>query len=531
MISILCYVVGYYNIVTFLKNIYLPAVIKYIGNTPIYTISTDESLYFFLKITSYVSLIFYVFLLFHRILITHTNDKYCLGLILIYFKYIFEIIITPNQTLLEYEIVRSTMWVFTTPLMLSLYCEYNNLTLNDIKIIYHLCCLIPQVFLVPFKHFMIYKIYSVISCFPIYLFLKKLYNYKHLPFTLVFISTWLSYILINIIDITCIFNPNHIHAIYNLLDTLCKLLCNIHIYSYIEQEQLIRNEMDLQSVGFISLMLQHVKNYEKDNQRLSTVCKNLIADINRIFTIKIPKTNNRLKLDLLQKILPFGLDVDYVNQNTNIKYEIDPLITDISNNIIQEEALNKNKKFDFICILFIDIVNYTSLAKKYDGNIIFKLLNKIYTNFDKIIKKYSLLQKIETIGDAYMLIGDIYRTKYNHKEVIKQIVLLSFEFLREIKKIETPDNIPLCIRIGISIGDVQVGILGNEIPRLCVVGNAVNVAARLQSTAESDTIQISRHIHEQLIQIEFENINLKITENKNVFLKNIGSINTYSIHV
>ena len=77
------------------------------------------------------------------------------------------------------------------------------------------------------------------------------------------------------------------------------------------------------------------------------------------------------------------------------------------------------------------------------------------------------------------------------------------EFIKEIKTINTPDNSLLCIRIGITLGTVNVGILGNEIPRLCVVGNTVNMASRLQSTADSDTIQLSRHIYEQADEIDF----------------------------
>jgi guanylate cyclase len=112
--------------------------------------------------------------------------------------------------------------------------------------------------------------------------------------------------------------------------------------------------------------------------------------------------------------------------------------------------------------------------------------------------------------------------------VIKEILLFAFEILNEIKTIKTPDNEPLLIRIGINMGNVSIGILGIELPRLCVVGNAVNMAARLQSTADVDTIQLSTHIYEQLEEIEFD-IEFEITKKENVFLKNMGSITSYNI--
>lgn len=187
------------------------------------------------------------------------------------------------------------------------------------------------------------------------------------------------------------------------------------------------------------------------------------------------------------------------------------------------------KEFNFICVLFMDIVNYTELAQRYSGDTIFKLLDVVYDRFDNIIKKYSHLQKIETIGDAYMVVGDIYRNELNHKVVVKEILLLGLEFIKEIKTIKTPDKVSLCIRIGITIGNVNIGILGNEVPRLCCVGNAVNVASRLQSTAEKDTIQMSRHVYEHAEETNF-GFAIEYVEKKNVFLKNMGSITTYNIN-
>ena len=127
-----------------------------------------------------------------------------------------------------------------------------------------------------------------------------------------------------------------------------------------------------------------------------------------------------------------------------------------------------------------------------------------------------------------MVVGDIFRNELNYKHVINEIILLGLEFIKEIKKIKTPDNIPLSIRIGINLGTVNIGILGNEIPRLCVVGNSVNVASRLQSTAEENTIQISHHVYEQAKDINF-GMNINFRKKENVFLKNIGSVTTYNI--
>ena len=125
-----------------------------------------------------------------------------------------------------------------------------------------------------------------------------------------------------------------------------------------------------------------------------------------------------------------------------------------------------------------------------------------------------------------MVVGDIYTN--DRKNNIKNIILLAHDFLKIIKTIPTPNNTPLQLRIGINIGKVVVGILGVEIPRLCVIGNTVNVASRLQTTADPDTIQISRHVYEFAEEIDFGiNVNFELREN--VYLKNLGTTNTYLI--
>lgn len=301
---------------------------------------------------------------------------------------------------------------------------------------------------------------------------------------------------------------------------ISKITINIVINNYIEKEFVIKNNIDLQTIQFISYILKNVKEYEINNIYKTQPTIDFINNIKKNFKDIIPEDKTIFGKELLKKILPFNFDKEYIEKNVNL-------------NVIEDVNINTNKStniksFNMICILFTDIVNYTELAKRYDDKIIFNLLSSIYTLFDNIIKQYSHLQKIETIGDAYMVVGDIFRTNDNHLIVIKEIITFAINILKEIKTVKTPDNIPLSIRIGINIGNVSIGILGNEIPRLCVVGNSVNIASRLQSTAEIDSIQFSRHIYEKIEDINFDNP-FEIIKKENVFLKNIGSVTTYNI--
>jgi len=273
------------------------------------------------------------------------------------------------------------------------------------------------------------------------------------------------------------------------------------INDYEQQIYNIKNNVDLQSISLLTSMNKTIKQFEKSTI-LTSNCKSVIEQINKSIINIIPTDKTTLKLELLKKILPFELENNYLSNSTNYR------------------------EHTFICVLFTDIVSYTELAKKYDSGIIFKLLNDIYTRFDDLVLRYPNLQKIETIGDAYMVVGDLYNN--DTKTNIKNMLLLAIEFMKEVKYIYTPDNKPLELRIGIHLGKVVVGILGSEIPRLCVVGNTVNVAARLQSTADANTIQISRHIYEVACHMDDFN-EMNFIERKNVFLKNIGSITTYVV--
>jgi len=511
MLSILCIVAIHYNVDTLFKNLYVPYLISnnYVSSGLTSTISSHSELYFLLNATSYYMLFLYLYMLSYRLFISKINDKNCIGLSFIYIKHIVDVVISPNMTIVEYETSRAVMWAFTTPLMLKMYCDANDIKLIDIKFHYHLISIICGAFLTPLKG-QIYYSFSVASCIPLILFIKALYKYRNMPFTNLYIIMWSTFILINAFDFLGIFIPSLTSSFYNIADTLCKFICNIVISNYTEQEQIIRDNMDLQSVNFVSTVIKHIKQFEIENENKITInCSNLVKYCKKKFVDKIPKSNSALKLELLKKILPLNLDIDYMSEHSG-------------------DSIESNKKFTFICVMFMDIINYTELAKKFDGDIIFKLLDDIYNRFDVIIKKYSHLQKIETIGDAYFVVGDIFRTELNHKIVVKEIIMLGLDFIKEIKNINTPNGSPLSIRIGINLGPVNVGILGSEVPRLCVVGNAVNVTSRLQSTADADTIQMSRHVYEQAQEIDF-GFPIEIIEKNNVFLKNIGSTTTYNI--
>lgn len=513
MLFFICYLFLYCNIDELLNRFYLSNFDMSSIDTYHINIQDNKQFYYSLTTINQFILSIYAFYIFYYLFVSKMINTNSLVLALIYSKYTLSIFLSNNISLFDYEYSRSVMWAFATPLMLKMYCETNFLSLNDIRFYYHYVPCILNVIIYPFKNNLaIYYTYTGLSLIPIYLFIRNLLSLQKAKFTKIFYCIWFIFIILHLVEITKIMSIYDMNILFLTADMIGKVTTNFVIHDDREHDYNIRYYTDLQCINFITYLLNKIKHYEKNNAKQTIECENMIKYIINKLNKFIPENKQELQLELLKKILPFGLENEYINNAS----------------AAASATASSNKHYDMICILFTDIVNYTELAKQYDDKIIFQLLNNVYIKFDSIIKKYPHLQKIETIGDAYMVVGDIYRSENNHKLVIEEIILLSFDFLNEIKTIKTPDNNLLSIRIGINMGNVSIGILGTEIPRLCVVGNTVNVAARLQSTADVNTIQMSRHIYEQLTEIEFDRP-LHIKKKENVFLKNIGSVTTYNI--
>jgi len=462
-----------------------------------------ESIQFYPVIQSaniFILSIFSVYTL-YLITLSRTKNIYVLALSIIYIKYVMDSILYNNTiSIYQYEFRQSLMWGFTTPLILKLYADMNHITMIDIHSYIHIASNIIHIFMYPFRKtgyngFIICALTVMETCF-----IYRLCAFNAMKYTKYIICIWCMFSFITGIEILHIFNVHDIQICFLLSDMIAKLTVLFIVNDHEEQMEYVKDNMDLQAITLLSHVKKTIKTFESTNI-LTKKCRTLMCHLENEYTKLVPVDKTILKLELLRKILPLEMEDNYLTQT------------------------NDYKSYNFICVLFTDIVSYTELAKRYDDSVIFRLLNNIYTVFDEAVVKYSNLQKIETIGDAYMVVGDIYNqdTQTN----VRNIVLLSIEFMRLIKTIPTPDGVPLQLRIGIHLGKVTVGILGNEIPRLCVVGNTVNVASRLQSTAEPDGIQMSRHVYEFASELDLgiEEYHMK----ENVYLKNLGSVTTYNI--
>jgi class 3 adenylate cyclase len=144
-------------------------------------------------------------------------------------------------------------------------------------------------------------------------------------------------------------------------------------------------------------------------------------------------------------------------------------------------------RFDEATILFADIVDFTGLSMQVPPNELVCLLNDIFSAFDGIADNLGL-EKIKTIGDAYMVVGGLPNPRPDHAEAILEMAIRMLETIRAFQR---NDGSPFKLRIGINTGPVVAGVIGIKKFSYDLWGDAVNIASRMESHGIIDRIQVS----------------------------------------
>ncbi|XP_028038507.1 uncharacterized protein LOC114249220 isoform X1 [Bombyx mandarina] len=155
------------------------------------------------------------------------------------------------------------------------------------------------------------------------------------------------------------------------------------------------------------------------------------------------------------------------------------------------------EEFEEVSIYFSDIVGFTALAARSTAVQVVDLLNDLYTTFDAAIEQYRVY-KVETIGDAYMVVGGLPQRTRDHAESVATMALHLLHLAGRFRVRHLPDT-PLHLRIGLHTGPCCAGVVGLTMPRYCLFGDTVNTASRMESTGAAWRIQISSTTAEKLL--------------------------------
>jgi len=214
------------------------------------------------------------------------------------------------------------------------------------------------------------------------------------------------------------------------------------------------------------------------------------------------RDNQRLNVELSERLSQ--LDQAYAMLNTE-RDRAEQLLL----NVLPEDVANRLKlgemtiadSFSEVTVLFADIVDFTSLSARISPEQLVKMLNQVFSAFDQLAEKYGL-EKIKTIGDAYMVVSGLNGTDPNRPE---SAAAMALEMQAELQRLSEVTGIALQARIGIDTGPVVAGVIGKKKFIYDLWGDTVNTASRMESQGVPGRIQVTQRYYERLLdKYQFE---------------------------
>ena len=150
--------------------------------------------------------------------------------------------------------------------------------------------------------------------------------------------------------------------------------------------------------------------------------------------------------------------------------------------------------FDDVTVLFADIVNFTPLSQGIAPEAVVQLLDALFSGFDQLAQRHRL-EKIKTIGDAYMVVGGLPDPRPDHAQAVAELALA---IRQEVARHAGPGGRPLQVRIGIDTGPVVAGVIGKSKFSYDLWGDTVNTASRMESHGLAGCIQVTERTSQRL---------------------------------
>jgi class 3 adenylate cyclase len=153
-------------------------------------------------------------------------------------------------------------------------------------------------------------------------------------------------------------------------------------------------------------------------------------------------------------------------------------------------------RFDEMTVMFVDCVRFTELSSQLTPTELVKLLNELFSIFDRLADRYGL-EKIKTIGDAYMVVGGLTADREGPSHIAR-VADMALDAVTELQTFRTPFGHSVEVRIGIHTGPTVAGVIGLKKFIYDIWGDAVNTASRMESQGVPGRIQVSASTYERL---------------------------------
>jgi adenylate cyclase len=219
-------------------------------------------------------------------------------------------------------------------------------------------------------------------------------------------------------------------------------------------------------------------------------------------------------------VLAFAAMAYFVRQRDRFQKESDDLL----HNILPDEIARKLKAdqtmiaddYESASVLFADVVDFTPMSARMSPPELVGFLNTVFTTFDGFVEDLGL-EKIKTVGDAYMVASGVPLPRSDHAHAIAELALR----IRDYSENSDFDGHDISLRIGINSGPVVAGIVGTHKFAYDLWGDVVNIASRMESEGIPGSIQLTPTTYE-LLRTEF------VCEPRGVVsVKGKGEMSTY----
>ena len=151
-------------------------------------------------------------------------------------------------------------------------------------------------------------------------------------------------------------------------------------------------------------------------------------------------------------------------------------------------------KYDDASILFADIAGYTERASDTTPSDLVRFLDRLYTDLDALVDRHGL-EKVKASGDSYMVVSGVPQPRDDHMEAL---ACLALDMADAVADLKDPQGREVPLRIGLAAGPVVAGVVGARKFFYDVWGDAVNIAARMETTDVEGRIQVPHDVYERL---------------------------------
>ena len=181
----------------------------------------------------------------------------------------------------------------------------------------------------------------------------------------------------------------------------------------------------------------------------------------------------------------------------NEREKSDHLLLSIFPEAIAAKLRNSNQSvadsFENVTVLFADIVGFTKYASNMSANELVAMLDEIFSEFDALVDKYGI-EKIKTIGDAYMAVGGLPVPDGQHCHKVANMALEINEIIKE----KYAEKYNLKLRIGMHTGKAVAGVIGNKKFSYDLWGDSVNIASRFEASGHPEKIHVTEDVKNEL---------------------------------